>query len=250
MDGAGPGDSSIPVPRIRAWHYVAHWKEAILTTRPIRVAAVDDHPLMLMGLGTALALRDGIEFVGTAETVDAVASISPRPDVVLLDLQLGDGSRPMDNARVLLEGGYAVLVYTDGRRKPFMADALLAGAQGIVLKGDTPDTLIDAIETVHGGETFLSAELGEVLGSSTLLRPQLSPREVEVLILVSQGLVSKQIARALDVKEATVKEHLKRIRGKYADLGRAAGTRVELHRRAIEDGHVDEAQHEIAVPRT
>lgn len=220
----------------------------IVVSRLIRVAAVDDHPVMLMGLRTALASHDNIEFVGTAASVDTVASILPSPDVVLLDLQLGNGSRPMNNTRILRERGCAVLIYTDGARKAFMADALLAGAQGIVLKGDPPETLIEAVKTVHVGETFLSAELGDVLSSSTLLRPQLSPREIEVLVLISQGLVSKQVAKTLDIKEATVKEHLKRIRAKYADLGRAAGTRVELHRRAIEDGHVHEALHETAVP--
>jgi DNA-binding NarL/FixJ family response regulator len=78
------------------------------------------------------------------------------------------------------------------------------------------------------------------LHSSVSLRPQLTEREVQVLNLLYQGLVTKQVARKLDLRESTVKEHLKRIRGKYTALGRPVSTRVELIQRAVEDGYVEQ----------
>ncbi len=204
------------------------------------MVAVDDHPVML--LGVKKAIRDSgapLRFVETATTIRDLTLTAGEADVALLDLRLNDGSRPRDNVGTLIALGLKVLVYTDGGHLSWMSDAVLAGALGIVLKHQPVEQLIEALEVVHAGDPYLSVELAEVLHDSTSLRPQLSEREVEVLGLLFQGLVTKQVARRLGLQESTVKEHLKRIRSKYAALGRSVSTRVELVQRAVEDGFVE-----------
>lgn len=208
---------------------------------PIRVAAVDDHPVVLRGLQAAAKSSGGeFEFVGTAGTVSELLLGDPcAADVVLLDLHLRDSSRPGDNVRALREGGYLVLVYTEGSQPAWVADAMRAGAQGVVTKAEPEHELLAAIRCVHSGGTVLSAEMAHLLHLDARLRPQLAPREAEALRLVARGLADKQVARLMGISEETVKEYLKRVRQKYAAQGRPAGSRVELSRRAVEDGFFD-----------
>jgi len=206
----------------------------------IRVGAVDDHPVMLHGLRSMSAgLAERITLTATAATVGGLLEQTTQLDVVLLDLSLRDGSRPRDNVVRLREHGIGVLVYTEGDRRPWMADAIAAGALGIVLKAGPIEEVAAAIEQAHAGQPVLSAEMADLLARDAALRPQLSDREVEVLQYVAQGLADKQVARVLVISEGTVKEYLKRIRAKYADLGRVASSRVDLLRRALEDGYAD-----------
>jgi two-component system nitrate/nitrite response regulator NarL len=211
-----------------------------MTAQQIRVAAVDDHPVMLLGMQEAARSSGApLVFVETAPSVSELRAGSEEADVVLLDLRLNDGSRPRHNVEALIARGLTVLVYTDGAHLAWMSDAVMAGALGIVLKHQPVEHLIEAVATVHAGEPFLSLELAEVLHASSSLRPHLTEREVQVLSLLFRGMVTKQVARKLDLQESTVKEHLKRIRSKYAALGRSVSTRVELIQRAVEDGYVD-----------
>lgn len=209
---------------------------------PTSFGAVDDHAVLLTGID-AVARRhpDRLRFLGTARTVDEhVASDGPAPAVVLLDLRLADHSRPRDNVRRLLEAGRRVLVFTEGDRQPMIADAVEAGAQGVVLKSVAEEEdLVRAIEEVAEGQLVLSAEVAAVIERDARLRPRLAPRERETLRLLAQGLADRQIAVMMGIGEATVKEHLKRVRGKYVERGRPARSRVDLHHRALEDGYVD-----------
>lgn len=214
-----------------------------MVSEHIRVVAVDDHPVMLLGIQEA-ARRSAapLDFVETVPTVSELTVAPGAADVALLDLRLGDGSRPRDNVERLLDLGLKVLVYTEGGYPSWMADAVMAGALGIVLKSQPVEQLVEAVSTVQSGEPYLSVELAEVLHNSVALRPQLTDREVQVLNLLYQGLVTKQVARKLELRESTVKEHLKRIRGKYTALGRSVSTRVELIQRAVEDGYVEQGE--------
>jgi len=205
----------------------------------IRVAAVDDHPVMLLGI--AEAAREAhvpLTLVASARTVDGLEVDEGDADVALLDLRLSDGTRPKDNVVRLTAMGMACLVFTDRQHLPLMSEAVTAGARGIVLKHQSPSQLVEAVCAVGGGSSFLPVELAELLARASSSRPHLTDREVEVLGLLFEGLVTKQVARKLDLQESTVKEHLKRIRGKYAALGRPVSTRVELIQRAMEDGYV------------
>jgi DNA-binding NarL/FixJ family response regulator len=206
----------------------------------LRIAAVDDHPALLAGLQLELArLDDGVVFVATAPTVpDLLAQLAgtPLPDVVLLDLRLGDGSSPAGNVGALVDGGSRVLVYTEGRQHEDALAALQAGAQGVLLKDRPVATVAEALRAVADGETVSSAETAAALQVDEDLTSHLSPQERRVLELYAGGMPARSVALRLGVTLETAKSYLKRIRAKYAALDRPAYTRMELYRRAVEDG--------------
>ncbi len=206
--------------------------------RRVRVLAVDDQPLSTRGLQATLA-EHGERF----ELAAVLPSLRTRPDglvgeVALLELALSDGSHPRDNIATLHRLGLTVLVHSERCDVHVLTDALEAGAAGIVCKHHSESTLLDAILSVCRGEQVLPDDVAALLEAGRNQRPRLSAREVEVLNLLYQGLITKQAARRLSVSESTVKEHLKRIRQKYSTLGRPVSTRVQLLQVAHRDGFI------------
>lgn len=215
----------------------------------LRVVAVDEHPLVLLGLehATVLAARQGrrpLRLVGAASSVAELDPKRHHAHVAVLGLRLMDGSSVGHNVTALRAAGAEVLVQSDGQHLALMAEAVSAGARGIIFKHQPVEQLLGAVLAVGSGDSYLSVELATLLHTSRTTRPSLTAREIEVLTLLYDGMVSKQVARQLDLAESTVKEHLKRIRSKYAALGRPVKTRIELLQRAVEDGYVD-----ASVPR-
>ena len=209
---------------------------------PLAIAAVDDHPALLSGLRVELAELDpGLRLVATAPTVDALLAdtAQPVPDVVLLDLRLGDGSRPDENVARLVDRGSRVVVYTEGRQHTEALAALQAGAQGVLLKDRPVATVALALRAVAAGETLESAETAAAMQVDESLTSHLSPQERRVLELYAGGMPARSVALRLGVTLETAKSYLKRIRAKYAALDRPAYTRMELYRRAVEDGVLD-----------
>lgn len=211
----------------------------------LRIAAVDDHPALLAGLELELARLDPLlVFVATAPTVpDLLARLRAAPapenvvpDVVLLDLRLGDGSTPAQNVAALVEAGSRVLVYTEGRQHAEASEAIAAGAQGVLLKDRPVATVAEALRVVAEGDTVPSAETAAALQLDEELASHLSPQERRVLELYAGGMPARSVALRLGVTLETAKSYLKRIRAKYAAVDRPAYTRMELYRRAVEDG--------------
>ena len=205
----------------------------------ILVAGIDDRPVMLAGLTQLSRISPRIRYAASASSVNGLIASGTAVDVVLLELSLADGSRPCDNVARLAATGARVLVYTDGGRPAWIADAVAAGALGVVLKSAPLDAVADAVITVHGGGPVLTAEMADALARDAQLRPALSERELEVLRALGMGLADKQIARLMGISEDTVKEYLRRIRAKYTERGRPAKSRVDLFRRSLEDGVSD-----------
>ena len=100
--------------------------------------------------------------------------------------------------------------------------------------------MIEGIRRVGEGQQVLPDDVAELLEAGRGRRPRLSGREIEVLNLLYRGLITKQAARRLNVSESTVKEHLKRIRQKYATLERPVSTRVQLLQVVHRDGFIDD----------
>ena len=183
----------------------------------IRVAIIDDHPLVRAGLEELLAGDDEVEVVATgADGAEAVAVVErERPDLVLMDLSMPnvDGveatrriSQSQPDARVVALTSYA-------ERDRVLA-ALDAGAVGYLLKDAEPDELRRAIRAAARGESPLSPRAATAVVAAragSRNAPELSPREVEVLALVAEGLPNKLIARRLDISEKTVKAHLTQV---------------------------------------
>lgn len=208
---------------------------------PVRVAAVDDHVPVRRGLAAMLADEPDIVVVGTAGSVeellgaDGVAAL----DVVLLDLHLADGSRPAGNVARLVEAGVDVLVYSSLTDAGLLREALVAGALGVVHKGQDTPVLVDAIRDVASGQPLLTTEWAATLDAARGdSRPALSEREAEALSLYASGLPMKSAARRMDISLGSFREYLLRVRRKYADVDRPASTKLDLYHRAVEDGYV------------
>lgn len=179
----------------------------------IRVLLVDDHPIVRTGLRTALDGVDGVELIAEAATGEEAVAVAERlrPDVVLMDLQLGPGINGAEATRRIraLPDPARVLVLTTYDSEADILAAIEAGATGYLLKDTEPAALVPAIRTAARGETVLAPNVASRL-VARVQAPALSltPREIAVLQLVAAGHSNKSAARALFVTEATVKSHL------------------------------------------
>lgn len=205
----------------------------------IVVAIIDDHEAIRVGISAALRAsgRHLRVLDGAATVPDFLAGDVEDADVVLLDLNLGDGSDPKDNAELLRAEGHRVLVYSIADNVRMLRRALAGGADGVCRKADPIATTVEAIVDIHAGRQVISQEvLAAIEGDACYVAAALGPREREVLRLYAAGLEIPQIGRTLYITENSVKEYLKRIRAKYTQVDRPAASKLELFRRAVEDG--------------
>lgn len=208
------------------------------------VALIDDHESVRLGLEAACA-RDGQTVVFSGSTVISYldwrsASGAAPAEVVVLDLTLGDGTTVTENVTSLVTDGASVVIHSVADRPAAVREALAAGAAGVVSKSSALDDVLDAIRTVAHGEALNNVEWASAVdGDRDFADAQLSTREREVLRLYAAGLPLKAVAERLGVAYSTAKENITRIRVKYVEVGRPAPTKVDLLRRAMEDGIVE-----------
>ncbi|CAN5347489.1 response regulator transcription factor [soil metagenome] len=208
------------------------------STIPVRVAVVDDHESVRLGLKAAF-LDDGYNVVLVASNVDElIEGLSGREvDVTVLDLSLGDGSSVTDNVKRVQAAGSAVLVHSIADRVALVREALAAGAAGVIPKSSATKTVIEAAATVARGEVLNNLEWATAIDADRdFAKAQLGRREREILHLYASGLPLKLAAEQLGIGYSTAREYLDRIRVKYIEVGRPAPTKVDLLRRAVEDG--------------
>jgi DNA-binding NarL/FixJ family response regulator len=204
----------------------------------VRVAIVDDHESVRLGLKAAFA-DDGYDVVLVASTVpELIAGLAGREvDVTVLDLSLGDGSSVTENVKSVQAAGSAVLVHSIADRVALVREALAAGAAGVIPKSSATKTVIAAAATVARGEVLNNLEWATAIDADRdFAKAQLGRREREILHLYASGLPLKLAAEQLGIGYSTAREYLDRIRVKYVEVGRPAPTKVDLLRRAVEDG--------------
>ncbi|OUC93848.1 response regulator [Streptosporangium minutum] len=204
----------------------------------MRVFLVDDHPVVRAGLVALLGGEHDMEVVGeAADGEEALRGIASRePDVVLMDLQLGDGIDGVEATRRVRElpSPPQVLVLTTYETDADIVRAIDAGATGYLLKACPPEELFQGIRAAARGETVLSPRV-----ATRMMRrmrdpgPVLSAREVEILELLASGAGNREIARRLFITEATVKTHLVHIYGKLGVDTRTAAVTAAVERRLI-----------------
>lgn len=204
-----------------------------------RVALIDDHALVGVALEAALAGSRTLGYVGRAADVDELLRSGWDPAIVVLDLRLRDGSSPVANAERLLGAGHTVVGYTSGESPWLIRLAAQAAISGLVLKSQPIEELVDALERSASGAVAFSTDWAAAIAADTGLdRAGLSAREREVLALMASGMPAKAIASRLGIAVPTLEVHIRRLRDKYARVGRPAVSRGELVYRALEDGHL------------
>jgi two-component system, NarL family, nitrate/nitrite response regulator NarL len=219
---------------------------------PIRILLVDDHRSFADGLSMLInANRSLMQVVGAAagrnEALDAAAAA--KPDVILLDVDLGD-ENGLDILPELAEKSRAKIVILTGIADPAVHErAVLAGAKGVLLKTDSAQVILKAIEKVHLGEIWLSNEtLNKVLGKLTRRKSfagesaadpeerkiaSLTARERAIIraLVNKEFSTNKEIAESLFISDSTLKNHLTTV---YAKLG--VRNRIELLKYALTHG--------------
>ncbi|CAI7976946.1 MULTISPECIES: response regulator transcription factor [Parafrankia] len=210
-------------------------------SRLISVAAVDDHPIVLRGLADVIEGLDGLTLLATATSIaELLAGPGRKADVVLLDLDLGDGSEAPDNIRQLTGIGASVIVFSALGDPKAVRGAMRAGAGGFVTKTDDVGELATAIRAAGAGTGWVSPQLAFMLLTDEAPdRPTLSLKELEALRLYATGMPLKTVARKMTVSPETAKQYIERVRVKYRKAGRHADTKIDLYKRAKEDGHLD-----------
>lgn len=201
----------------------------------IRIMLVDDHPIVRGGLRAALDADPEITVVGEAATgEDALDRVTElRPDLVLMDLQLGAGIDGAEATRRIRTMSHPprVLILTTYDSDADILPAIEAGATGYLLKDADPADLLAAIRTAAAGETVLAPSVASRLVSRVRSPGRtLTRRETEILQMVADGLGNQAIGRRLFITEATVKSHLVQVFTKLGVDNRTAAV-AEARRR-------------------
>jgi RNA polymerase sigma factor (sigma-70 family) len=194
---------------------------------PIRVVLVDDHPVVLQGLQALLDRQPDIDVVGACRDTHSALGVirTARPDIVIVDLKM-PGPSGLDLLRTLRDeqsGARAVLL-TAAISEQDMIEAMRLGARGLVLKESPPESVVACVRRVYQGGKCVDQDAvaravenqAEREAADRAIDAVLTPRETEIVRMVSQGLRNKAIADRLSISEGTVKVHLHNI---YEKLG-------------------------------
>jgi two-component system, NarL family, nitrate/nitrite response regulator NarL len=210
---------------------------------PVRVAIVDDHPVVLEGIQAWINAdpHRRVELIGMTDNVDEVLA-GEHPDVLLLDLTLY-GVRVDDRIGELARAGHRVIVFSQDTAPATILAALDAGALAYVAKQEAREHCVETIVTVAADQPYVTPSVaGAMVADDRPASPKLSGKEQEALRLWFQGMSKASVARRMGITEHTVKQYIDRARVKYVRAGRRAPTTFALLARAIEDGLIDPAE--------
>ncbi|WP_159705306.1 response regulator transcription factor [Arthrobacter sp. 18067] len=204
----------------------------------ISVVLVDDHTVVRSGLKALLGTQADIAVVGEAASGEEALEVAQQhaPDVVLMDLAMGAGMDGIEAIKQLRQRRpkQAVIVFTTYDSDADIVRAVDAGAMGYLLKDAAPAEIFAAVRGAVEGKSVMSAPVASRLFQQ-LRNPDeiLTPREAELLSLLTEGLSNRDLGKRLFISEATVKTHLAHI---YAKLGvetRAAAIATAIRREGM-----------------
>lgn len=201
----------------------------------IRVASVDDHPLMQEGIAALINNQPDMTMVaGVTNGGEALDLFREhKPDVVLMDLRLPDISGVDAMTSILAEFGDAkIIILTTFAGDAEIQRALRSGARGYILKTTPPKEIIDIVRRVHAGKKHIPAEIAAQIAEH-LGDEELTDREIEVLLHVAGGNRNRDIAEELFISEETVKVHIRHIMEKLGASDRTEAVAIGLRRGII-----------------
>ncbi|MBY5988914.1 MULTISPECIES: response regulator [Roseovarius] len=198
----------------------------------IRIAIVDDHPMVAEGIEAILESYDDIEVVATLSSGREIIEQAPdlTPDVILLDLNM-PGLGGLSTTEILLERqpDTRILILSMHDSPEYISSALSHGASGYVLKDVPTEEIKRAIDAVSAGERYLcTGAQGSLAPDTGETRAQLTNREQTILLQLAQGKSNKAVAFALDISVRTVETHRKNIKRKLGISSTAGLTRYAL----------------------
>ncbi|QUJ77503.1 response regulator transcription factor [Sulfitobacter albidus] len=212
-------------------------------TDQLRIAIVDDHPMVAEGIQSILESYDDVNVVGTLTTgraiIDALDTL--QPDVILMDLNMPDIGG-LSATEIVLERrpGTRVVILSMHDSPEYISSALSHGAMGYILKDVPTDEIKLAIDTVMGGKRYLcTGAQGSLTPKDGGAREALTGREQTILLQLAQGSSNKEVALTLDISVRTVETHRKNIKRKLGISSTAGLTRYALEHGVLQGTGVD-----------
>jgi DNA-binding NarL/FixJ family response regulator len=206
------------------------------SSHPIRILAVDDHPLLRGGIAALIAAQPDMQLVAEASSgAEAVEQFRRhRPDITLMDLQMKGMSGIEAIIAIHAEFPAAkIIVLTNLEGDALAQRALKAGAQAYLLKGSVRTDLPETVRSVYKGAKAIDSDVAVRLAEH-VSDERLSPREIEVLSLIAAGNSNKMISAQLGLSEETTKAHVKNIIAKLHAHDRTHAVTVALRRGIIQ----------------
>lgn len=208
--------------------------------RPIKSFIIlEDHPMMREALAERLVSHSAdtrVAYAGDSISEAHQVAAQDPPDCIILDLDLGDGCPPMETATRVMEIGAPVLVVSAAATPRSVQGAMARGARGYLSKQSPAHEFQRAVEVILRGQVYLSPELAAMLSVRTPGSVQLSAQEERALLLYSSGMKLASVARIMGITPGTAKEYIRRVRAKYAEKGEPLPSKVELYKKAHEEG--------------
>lgn len=204
---------------------------------PIRIAIIDDHPAVLVGLSNMLSTCAEIEVVGTLSSAKQLKQLEDKGsgvDVLLIDLRMPDlgGIDSIAVARLHFPKTQ-ILIISSYETDEEIFRAMAAGASGYIIKNAPQEEILHAIRRVKVGKRYLNPRLAKKL-SERLSRDALTSREIEILHLVARGLTNKQIGESFAISEHTARNHVNSIINKMQAQDRTEAAVMGLKRGIIQ----------------
>lgn len=194
-----------------------------MSSEPIRIVVVDDHPLFREGVATTLDSNPEIDVVGQGSSADDAVGLARdlMPDVILLDISMPGGGVAAAEAITSAYPVIRIIMLTVSEHEDDVLKSLKAGARGYILKGVTGRELLRIVSAVHAGESYVTPALAASLlvdlrtvdGDAEMEGPldELTGRERQILELLATGRSNKEIANSLTLAEKTVKHYVTNI---------------------------------------
>ena len=203
----------------------------------IKVFIVDDHYMVIEGIRSLLQNEKGIEWCGHAMNATSCLAFlqQEQPDVILMDISLPDKSG-IDLCKEVKEKYPSVFIIglSTFNQQSFIQKMMDNGASGYVLKNATEEELMEAIEAVAKGNTYLSDEAASSLRKYTASEiPVITRREKEVLELIAEGMTNNEIAAKLFISTTTVDTHRKNLLAKFETKNTASLIKIAVSKQII-----------------